>query len=149
MRIFIVAKEVRENGIIVKQKIRGVTDSETVLNYSQDNLYYIYGDTNLSVYELQLSNYDSKKVTMFHSMDKVKTYIASCATCSIKAPFNFYKSYITNVKCIHYAWGINRFFMDTGFTFKYKGISFFLYNHFEKNTDVRAAHYITAIKEEQ
>lgn len=56
----------RENGIIVKQKIRGV------LNYLQDNLYYIYDDTNLSVYELQLSNYDSKKVTGFHSMDKIK-----------------------------------------------------------------------------
>lgn len=148
MRIFIVTKEVRENGMIVKQKIRGVTDSESVLNCSQDDLYYIYDDTNLSVYELQLSNYDSKKVTGFNSMDKIKRYIASCATYSIKAPFNFYKTYITDVKCIYYAWGINRFFMDTGFTFKYKGISFFLYNHFEKNTAVRATHYITRIKEE-
>lgn len=149
MRMFIVAKEVRENGVIVKQKIKGVTDSETVLNCSQDDLYYIYGDPNLSVYELQLSNYDSKKVTGFNSMDKIKRYIASCATCSIKAPFNFYKTYITDVKCIHYARGINRFFMDTGFTFNYKGISFFLYNHFEKNTAVIASHYITAIREEQ
>ena len=63
MRIFIVTKDVKENGIIVKQKIRGIFDSETVLNCSQDDLYYIYNDTNLSVYELQLSNYDSKKVT--------------------------------------------------------------------------------------
>lgn len=149
MRIFIVAKEVRENGMIVKQKIRGVTDSETVLNFSQDNLDYIYDDNNLSVYELQLSNYDSKKVTGFNSMDQIKKYIASCATHSIKAPFNFYKSYITEVKCIYYACGINRFLMDTGFTFKYKGISFFLYKHFEKNTDLRPTHYITAIKEEQ
>lgn len=149
MRIFIVAKDVRENGMIVKQKIRGVTDSEIVLNCSQDDLYYIYEDTNLSVYELQLSNYDSKKVTGFNSMDQIKRYIASCATCSINAPFDFYKSYITEVKCVHYAWGVNRFFMDTGFAFKYKGISFYLYNHFEKNTGVKATHYLTAIREEQ
>jgi hypothetical protein len=147
MKIFIVTKEVRENGIIVKQKIRGITDSETILNCSQDDLYYIYDDTNLSVYELQLSNYDSKKVTGFNSMDQIKRYIASCATHSIEAPFYFYKSYITDVKCIYNAWGINRFFMDTGFTFKYKGISFFLYNYFEKNTAVRATHYIIRIKE--
>lgn len=149
MRLFIVAKEVRENGIIVKQKIRGITDSETVLNCSQDDLYYIYDDTNLSVYELQLSNYDSKKVTGFNSMDQIKRYIASCATCSIKAPFNFYKSYISEVRCLYNYRCINNNFNDTGFTFKYKGISFFLYNHFEKNTDLRATHYITALKEEQ
>ena len=106
MRIFIVTKEVRENDVIVKQKIRGITDSETVLNCSQDDLYYIYDDTNLSVYELQLSNYDSKKVTGFNSMDQIKRYIASCATYSIKAPFVFYKSYITDLKCIYHAWGI-------------------------------------------
>lgn len=42
MRIFIVAKDIKDDGIIVKQKIKGITDSETVLNCSQDNLYYIY-----------------------------------------------------------------------------------------------------------
>lgn len=117
MRIFVVVKEVRENGIIVKQKIRGITDS--------------------------------KKVTGFNSMDQIKRYIASCATYSIKAPFNFYKSYISEVRSIYNARCINNYFNDTGFTFKYKGISFFLYNHFEKNTAVRATHYITRIKEEQ
>ena len=149
MRVFIVAKEVRENGIMVKQKIRGITDSETVLNCSQDDLYRIYDDTTLSVYELQLSNYDSKKVTEFNTMDKVKRYIASCATHSVNAPFNFYKSYITDVRCIYNARNVNKYFANTGFTFKYRGASFFLYNHFESNTTARARHYIVRIKEEQ
>lgn len=105
MRIFIVAKDIKDDGIIVKQKIRGITDSETVLNCSQDNLYNIYDDTNLSVYELQLSNYDVKKVTGFDTMNKVKRYIAACATLSFNAPFDFYKSYITDLKCVYYARG--------------------------------------------
>ena len=63
MRIFIVTKDIKKNGIIVKQKIVEIVDSETVLNCSQDDLYYIYNDTNLSVHELQLSNCDIKKVT--------------------------------------------------------------------------------------
>lgn len=144
MRIFIVAKDIKDDGIIVKQKIRGITDSETVLNCSQDNLYYIYDGTNLSVYELQLSNYDIKKVTGFNTMDKVKRYIASCATHSFNAPFDFYKSYITDLKCVYYAWGINRIFMDTGFTFKYRGVSFFLYNHFD--TTSRCKHYVIRLR---
>lgn len=146
MRIFIVAKDIKDDGIIVKQKIRGITDSETVLNCSQDNLYYIYDGTNLSVYELQLSNYDIKKVTGFNTMDKVKRYIASCATHSFDAPFDFYKSYITDLKCVYYAWGINRNFMDTGFTFKYRGVSFFLYNHFETDTTSRCKHYVIRLR---
>lgn len=149
MRIFIVAKDVKENGIIVKQKIRGIVDSETVLNCSQDDLYYIYDDTNLSVYELQLSNYDSKKVTEFNTMDKVKRYIASCATHSVNAPFVFYKSYITDVRCIYNARIVNKYFANTGFMFKYRGLSFFLYNHFESNTTASGRHYIVRIKEEQ
>ena len=149
MRLFIVAKEVRENAITVKQKIRGITDSETVLNCSQDDLYYIYGDNTLSVYELQLSSYDSKKVTEFNTMDKVKRYIASCATYSVNAPFVFYKSYITDVRCIYNARIVNKYFANTGFIFKYRGVSFFLYNHFESNTTARARHYIVRIKEEQ
>lgn len=148
MRVFIVAKEVRENGITVKQKIRGITDSETVLNCSQDDLYHIYDDTTLSLYELQLSNYDSKKVTGFNSMDQIKRYMASCATYSVNAPFNFYKSYITDVRCIYNARSVNKYFANTGFTFKYRGVSFFLYNHFESNTMARARHYIVRIKEE-
>lgn len=146
MRIFIVAKDIKDDGIIVKQKIKGITDSETVLNCSQDNLYYIYDGTNLSVYELQLSNYDTKKVTGFNTMDKVKRYIASCATHSVNAPFVFYKSYITDLKCVYYAWGINRIFMDTGFTFKYRGVSFFLYNHFDTNTTSRCKHYVIRLR---
>lgn len=146
MRIFIVAKDMKDAGIIVKQKIRGITDNETVSNCSQDNLYYIYGDTNLSVYELQLSNYDIKKVTGFNTMDKVKRYIASCATNSFNAPFDFYKSYITDLKCVYYGWGINRIFMDTGFTFKYRGVSFFLYNHFDTNTTSRCKHYVIRLR---
>lgn len=149
MRVFIVAKEVRKNGIMVKQKIRGISVSETVLNCSQDDLYRIYGDTTLSVYELQLSIYDSKKVTEFNTLDKVKRYIASCATYSVNAPFNFYKSYITDVRCIYNARNVNKYFANTGFTFKYRGMSFFLYNHFESNTMARARHYIVRIKEEQ
>lgn len=146
MKIFIVAKDMKDDGIIVKQKIKGITDSETVLNCSQDNLYYIYDGTNLSVYELQLSNYDIKKVTGFNTMDKVKRYIASCATHSFNAPFDFYKSYITDLKCVYYAWGINRIFMDTGFTFKYRGVSFFLYNHFDTNTNSRCKHYVIRLR---
>ena len=96
MRLFIVTKEVRENGIIVKQKIRGITDSETVLNCSKDDFYYIYDDTNLSVYELLLSNYDSKKVTMFKTMEAIKRYIASCATHSVNAPFVLYNHFESN-----------------------------------------------------
>lgn len=69
---------------------------KTVLNCSQDNLYYIYDGTNLSVYELQLSNYDTKKVT--------------------------------------------------GFTFKYRGVSFFLYNHFDTNTTARCKHYVIRLR---
>lgn len=148
MRIFIVTKEVRENGIIVKQKIRGITDSETVLNCSQDDLYYIYDDTNLSVYELQLSNYDSKKVTMFNTMRAVKQYIASCSTHSVNAPFKFYKSYISEVRCIYNARCVNNYFADTAFSFKYRGVPFVLYNHFESNTTARAKHYIIRLQEE-
>lgn len=148
MRLFIVTKEVRENGIVVKQKIRGITDAETVLNCSQDDLYYIYDDTNLSVYELQLSNYDSKKVTLFNTMSAIKRYIASCATYSVNAPFNFYKSYISEVRCIYNARCINDYFNDTAFTFKYRGVPFVLYNHFESNTTAMAKHYIIRLSEE-
>lgn len=148
MRLFIVTKDVRENGIIVKQKIRGISDDETVLNCSQDDLYYIYDDTNLSVYELQLSNYDSKKVTMFNTMNAIKRYIASCATYSVNAPFIFYKSYISEVKCIYNARSINDYFTDNVFSFKYRGVSFALYNHFESNTTDRAKHYIIRLREE-
>lgn len=147
MRLFIVAKEVRENGVVVKQKIIGITDSETVLNCSQDDLYYIYDDTNLSVYELRLSNYDSKKVTEFNTMDKVKRYIASCATHSVNAAFVFYKSYISEVRCIYNARCVNDYFADSVFYFKYRGVSFVLYNHFESNTTARAKHYILRLRE--
>lgn len=148
MRIFIVTKDVKENGIIVKQKIRGIFDSETVLNCSQDDLYYIYNDTNLSVYELQLSNYDSKKVTELNTMDKVKRYIALCATHSINAPFVFYKSYITDVSCVYNARCVNKYFVNTAFTFKYRGVSFFLYNYFESNTTYSDKHYIIKLQSE-
>ncbi len=116
------------------------------MNCSQYDLYYIYNDTTLSVYELQLSTYDSKKVTEFNSMDKVKKYIASCATHSLNAPFVFYKSYITDVRCIYNARIVNKYFANTGFVFKYRGVSFFLYNHFESNTTVRAKHYIIKLE---
>ena len=142
MRLFIVTKEVRENGIIVKQKIRGITDNEAVLNCSQDDLYYIYDDTNLSVYELQLSNYDSKKVTLLNTMRAIKRYIASCATYSVNASLKFHKSYISEVRCIYNARCVNDYFNDTAFTFKYRGVPFVLYNHFESNTTANAKHYI-------
>lgn len=138
MRIFILAKNVIDNGIIVKQKIKAITDKEN-----------IYDDINLTVYELPLSNYDIKKVTGFNYISTLKSYIACCATHSVNAPFVFYKSYITDLKCVYHAWGINRIFMDTGFTFKYRGLSFFLYNHFDTNVAAGCKHYIERIKEEQ
>ena len=139
MRIFIVTKDVKEKGIIVKQKIRGIVDSEKVLNCSQDDL---------SVYELQLSNCDIKKVTEFNTMDKVKRYIALCATNSINAPFVFYKSYITDVSCVYNARCVNKYFANTAFTFKYKDVSFFLYNYFESNTTHMDKHYIIKLQSE-
>lgn len=145
MRIFIVTRDTLDNGIIVNQKIRGITDSDNILKFSQDNLYYIYDDTNLSVYELTLSNYDVKKVTEFNTMDKVKRYIASCATYSVNAPFNFYKTYITDVRCVYNASGVNKYFANTGFTFKYRGVSFFLYNHFDKNA-ASAKHFLLRLR---
>lgn len=148
MRIFIVTKDIKENGIIVKQKIVEIVDSETVLNCSQDDLYYIYNDTNLSVHELQLSNCDIKKVTEFNTMDKVKRYIALCATHSINATFCFYKSYITDVSCVYNAKCVNKYFANTAFTFKYRGVSFFLYNYFESNTTHLAKHYIIKLQSE-
>lgn len=37
MRIFIVTRDTLDNGIIVNQKIRGITDSDNILKFSQDD----------------------------------------------------------------------------------------------------------------
>ena len=53
MRIFIVTRDTLDNGIIVNQKIRGITDSDNILKFSQDDFFTIFMMTLICLYMSQ------------------------------------------------------------------------------------------------